>query len=215
MNQDQQDEERRLQVIQNCRKRTAAEVEVARLLEVGSYKFTSDEDCEEEGSIEILETARESKMKRQKLEMLEMEAKEPSLKHVGRLRKEVDRPNQHDKGPGFDLKFSMSKRACSEDRLKMPPPTVEENPLRCFKVPQTAMVSLHNVLHQIVECSKQANRQFPKTAFKTCLSCWHKRTYPVMTEDAILLYSYLLKTDAQAIMYDVKAGMDICDDCQG
>ena len=36
-----------------------------------------------------------------------------------------------------------------------------------------------------------------------------------MTEDAILLYSYLLKTDAQAIMYDVKLGADICDDCQG
>ena len=144
-----------------------------------------------------------------------MDADKPKLKHVSKMRKEVDRENYHDAGPGFDMKFSMSKRACSEDRLKMPPPTVEENPLRCFKVPQTAMVSLHNVLDKIMECSKQANRQFPKTAFKTCLSCWHKRTYPVMTEDAILLYSYLLKTDAQAIMYDVKLGIDICDDCQG
>ena len=70
MNQDQQDEERRLQVIQNCRKRTAAEVEVARLLETGSYAFISDDEgCEEEGSIEIIETARESEKKRQKLEV--------------------------------------------------------------------------------------------------------------------------------------------------
>ena len=82
------------------------------------------------------------------------------------------------------------------------------------------MVSLHNVLHQIVECSKQANRQFPKTAFKTCLSCWHKRSFPGLGKEMCHLshYRMMLSLNAERILFksvDLMGPNHKCKECDG
>jgi hypothetical protein len=84
------------------------------------------------------------------------------------------------------------------DRVVVPALSEHDNPLISLYVSKTAVLELCTHISLLENNIKSGNSDFPKTAFKTCLSCWHKRSFPDDNDkEARRVYKYLLLTDVQ------------------